>query len=321
MAPIMQRIFHRTTSARSLCLAALLAALLLFARPVPAMDSHGRDALFSLSHDGRVRSYTVHLPPSYDPVKSWPVVLVLHGGGGNGTQMAEMTGFSKKADREGFIAVYPNGSGRWQKRFLTWNAGNCCAWAYENRIDDVGFIRALIGQLKKDYVVDGNRVFATGISNGGMMSYRLACELSDQIAAIGPVAGGQNVDCSPARPVSVIILHGTSDLYVRYEGGAPLRMVDVRNPRVDRPVSEAVAFWVKNNRCADSPVAERKGKVTIARYGDCSAGTAVALYTLRNEGHTWPGGAKWAFWADEPSREISATDILWEFFRSHPKRN
>jgi len=318
----MQRIFLETPILRSLVPAALLASLLLLiACPAFATEGRGKDTVFSLRHDGRARTYAVHLPPSYDPAKSWPVVLILHGGGGQGTQIAEMTGFSEKADREGFIAVYPNGSGRWQNRFLTWNAGNCCAWAYENRIDDAGFIRALIGQLKKDYTVDEKRVFATGISNGGMMSYRLACELSDQIAAIGPVAGAQNVDCRPARPVSVIILHGTADLYVLYNGGAPLRMVDVRNPRVDRPVSAAVAFWVKRNGCADTPVKERKGKVIIERYGNCNAGTAVTLYTLQYEGHTWPGGTKWAFWADEPSREISATDVIWEFFRGHPKRD
>ena len=177
-----------------------------------------------------MRTYLVHLPASYSKDKAWPVVLVFHGGGGNGEQMAGMTGFSRKADREGFIAVYPNGSGRWQNRFLTWNAGNCCAYAYENGIDDVGFIRALIGKLKKDYAVDERRVFATGISNGGMMSYRLACGLSDLIAAIGPVAGAQNIDCEPKRPVSVVILHGTADLYVRYKGGTPLRMVDVLQP-------------------------------------------------------------------------------------------
>jgi len=301
--------------------AALLAALLLVAGPACAMDGGGKDTLSSLRNDGRDRTYTVHLPPSYDPAKRWPVVLVLHGGGGHGAQMARMTGFSRKADREGFIAVYPDGSGRWQSRFLTWNAGNCCAWAYENRIDDTGFIRALIDKLKQDYAVDERRVFATGISNGGMMSYRLACELSDRIAAIGPVAGAQNTDCRPAQPVSVVILHGTADLHVLYNGGAPLRMVDFRNPRVDRPVSEAVAFWVKHNRCGASPVREKRGTVVVERYRDCTAGTAVTLYTLQGEGHTWPGGTKWAFWADEPSREISATDVIWEFFKAHPKRD
>jgi len=317
----MQRIFQGPATLRSFLAVVLAALLALAACPTCAADAKARDTLYSLRHDGRARTYLVHLPPAYDRAKSWPVVLVFHGGGGHGEQMARMTGFSGKADREGFIAVYPNGSGRWQNRFLTWNAGNCCAWAYENRIDDVGFIRALIGQLKKDYAVDEKRVFATGISNGGMMSYRLACELSDRIAAIGPVAGAQNVDCRPAQPISVIILHGTADLHVLYNGGAPLRMVDVRNPRVDRPVSAAVDFWVKRNRCADPPAKERKGKVVVERYGHCDADTAVTLYTLLYEGHTWPGGTKWAVWADEPSREVTATDVIWEFFRSHPKRD
>jgi polyhydroxybutyrate depolymerase len=315
----MQRIFQSTLAKRSLLLA--VACLLLTTCPAFGESGQGKDTLLSLRHDGRVRTYLVHLPASYSKDKAWPVVLVLHGGGGHGEQMAEMTGFSRKADREGFIAVYPNGSGRWQTRFLTWNSGNCCAWAYENRIDDAGFIRALIGELKQDYAVDGRRVFATGISNGAMMSYRLACELSDLIAAIGAVAGAQNIECRPAQPVSVVILHGTADLHVLYKGGAPLRMVDVGNPRVDRPVSEAVAFWVKHNRCGESPAKENKGKVAVESYGGCAAVTAVTLYTLQDEGHTWPGGTKWAFWADEPSREISATDVTWEFFKDHPRRN
>ena len=312
----MQRIIDDPPVRRALLLAA--ACLLLLACTAFAEDARGKDTRFSIQYEGRERSWIVHQPPSYNPGKRWPVVLVFHGGGGNGEQMAGMTGFSHKADREGFLAVYPNGTGRWQNRFLTWNAGNCCAYAYENHIDDVGFIRALIGQLKKDFSVDERRVFAAGISNGAMMSYRLACELSDQIAAIGPVAGAQNIDCKPARPVSAIILHGTADLHVLYKGGTPLRMADVRNPRVDRPVAEAVAFWVKYDRCRENPSREKKGKVTVESYGGCIAGRAVTLYTLADEGHTWPGGTKWAFWADEPSREISATDVIWDFFKNHP---
>ena len=132
----MQRIFQSTLAKRSLFFAS--ACLLLTSCPAFAKDSQGKDTLSSLRHDGRVRTYLVHLPASYSKDKAWPVVLVFHGGGGHGEQMASMTGFSRKADREGFIAVYPNGSGRWQNRFLTWNSGNCCAWAYENRIDDSG---------------------------------------------------------------------------------------------------------------------------------------------------------------------------------------
>ncbi len=313
----MQRLITHVAVKRALIFAA--ACLMIAAGQVFAGESPGKDASLSLRHDGRTRTYLIHLPASYNKDKAWPVVLVFHGGGGNGEQMAKLTGFSRKADQEGFIAVYPNGTGLWQSRFLTWNAGNCCAWAYENRIDDIGFIRALIAKLKKDYAVDDRRMYATGISNGGMMSYRLACELSDQIAAIGPVAGAQNLDCKPLKPVSIIVLHGTADLYVRYEGGPPLRMFDVRNPRVDRPVSQAVGFWVKEDGCTEKPARERNGRVTVERYSGCSAGTAVTLYTLQDEGHTWPGGPKWAFWADEPSREVSATDVIWEFFRHHPR--
>jgi len=116
----------------------------------------------------------------------------------------------------------------------------------------------------------------------------------------------------------VVILHGTADLHVLYKGGAPQRMADARNPRIDRSVPEAVAFWVKHNRCRENPTREEKGKVAVESYGGCAAGTAVTLYTLKDEGHTWPGGTKWAFWADEPSREISATDVIWEFFKNHP---
>jgi len=315
----MQRIFHGPAAARALLTAALAALLVLAPRPACAADAKARDTLYSLRHDGRARTYLVHLPPAYDRAKSWPVVLVFHGGGGHGEQMAQMTGFSGKADREGFIAVYPNGTGRWQNRFLTWNAGNCCAYAYENRVDDVGFVRALIAQLNKDFSVDPRRVYVTGISNGGMMSYRLACELSDLVAAAGPVAGAQNIGCRPSGPVSLVVLHGTADLHVRYGGGPPLRMADARNPRVDRPVSEAVAFWARHNGCSEKPAVAKRGKVAIESYGGCAAGTAVTLYTLHDEGHTWPGGTKWAFWADEPSREISATDAIWEFFRAHPK--
>jgi len=144
----MQRLIDDVPAKRALLLAA--AFLLLFTCPSFAETDGGKDTLFSFQLGGRERSWLVHRPPSYNPGKSWPVVLVFHGGGGSGEQMARMTGFNKLSDKEGFIVVYPNGTGLWQNRFLTWNAGNCCAYAYENHIDDVGFVRALIAQLKKD---------------------------------------------------------------------------------------------------------------------------------------------------------------------------
>ena len=118
-----------------------------------------------------------------------PLVVVLHGGGGNAENIEEVTGFSEKADEEGFIVVYPDGSGRLDRYLLTWNAGFCCGYALENNIDDVGFIRALIEYLQEKYAINRNMIYVTGISNGGMMSYRLGAELSDIVAAIAPVAG------------------------------------------------------------------------------------------------------------------------------------
>ena len=295
------------------------AALLLPAPAAGRAGTAGAERMREMVHDGRSRSYLVHLPAFYSAKKKYPLVLVLHGGGGNATLTARMTGFSEKADREGFIAVYPNGTGRIEGLFLTWNAGNCCGFALDEKEDDTGFLKALLQRLKREYPVDPGRVFVTGISNGGMMSYRLACELAGEIAAIGPVAGSMNIECRPARPVSVVALHGTRDDYVRYEGGAPGVQADW-HPREDRPVRETITFWARHNRCDPSPRREQKGKVTAERYAGCAEGTAVVLYTIQDEGHTWPGGRKWAFWAEEPTREVSATDVIWDFFSKHPRK-
>lgn len=278
------------------------------------------DRLFRLLHGGEERSYLVHLPPAYDGKKPLPLVLVLHGGGGEAEGMARITRFSEKADRKGFIAVYPNGMGILSRQFLTWNAGNCCGPALDFDTDDVGFIRALLKKLKKDFSIDTKRIYVTGLSNGGMMSYRLACELSGDIAAIAPVAGAMNVECKPERPLSVVIFHGTEDGHVRYDGGEPLVRADWHD-RTDRPVKETVALWVKFNGCRPQAQTSVKGNVQIERYSGCREGTEVVLYTIRGEGHSWPGGRRWAPWAAVPTREISATDLIWEFFASHPRKD
>ena len=269
---------------------------------------------------GRVRSYLLHIPPSPDRGRPLPVVIVLHGGGGNAEGVAQVSGFNAKADEERFIVIYPNGTGRLRNRLLTWNSGNCCGYAHENNVDDVSFIRSLIGQVQRDLTVDGRRIFVTGISNGGMMSYRLACELSDTVAAIAPVAGALNYEqCNPARPVSVVAFHGTADEHVLYEGGEPRRRVD-ENPRVDRSVAESIGYWVKRDQCANSARKERPGGVIIENYAGCRDGTGVRLYTLEGQGHAWPGGESRAGGADRPTTAVKATDAMWEFFSSHPKR-
>jgi polyhydroxybutyrate depolymerase len=153
-----------------------------------------------------------------------------------------------------------------------------------------------------------------------MMAYKLGCELSHRIAAIAPVAGALNVDrCSPEDPVSVIAIHGTADEHVLYEGGPPKKSLDP-HPRVDRPVSYAISFWVKHNRCITEAQRTVEGNIVLEKYSNGRDGTEVFLYTINGGDHAWPGGRRTISWMDEPGQEISATDIIWEFFRDHPKR-
>src|SRR5437879_1570747 len=141
-----------------------------------------------LQVDKRTRTYLVHVPPNYDPKKPTPVVLAYHGGGSNAVQMVRFCGLNETADKHGFLVVYPNGTGLLEGA-LTWNGGNCCGFAMQHQVDDVGFTRALLDDLGKVANVDPKRVYATGMSNGAILAYRLASELSDRIAAIAPVGG------------------------------------------------------------------------------------------------------------------------------------
>jgi len=272
----------------------------------------------SFTFAGRERSYLIHLPSALGNAPL-PLVFVLHGGGGNAEGAAKMSGMSPLADKENFIVVYPDGTGRLEDRVLTWNAGNCCGYALDNQVDDVGFIRALIEELRAVYPIDAQRVYATGISNGGMMAYRLACELSDQFAAIAPVAGALNADCRPAQPVSAVSFHGTADRSVLYDGGAPKQQLD-SHPRTDNSVAYAISFWVRQDGCATTPRRVEHGNTVQDEYGDCVNGTGVALYAIKGGGHAWPGGDRLSLLLDQPTQEISATDVMWEFFTRHPKR-
>lgn len=284
------------------------------------VDSASHPAGDSASHpagDQRTRTYRVHIPPApgHTPL---PLVIVLHGGGGNDDNAARMTGMSAKADRENFIVVYPDGSGRLGDKLLTWNSGNCCGYAAENNIDDVGFIRALIGKLQTQYPIDAQRIYVTGMSNGAMMAHRLACEASDLIAAIGPVAGALNVECQPARPVAVIAFNGMQDKHVLFQGGAPQKSLDSR-PRVDTSVADTISFWVKHNRCQSTPLHTEKGNILRDEYGGCAGDASVVLYTIKDGGHAWPGGQRGSLFGDGPTQEISATDLMWEFFKQHAR--
>lgn len=286
-------------------------------RNVAATNVPSNDRQESITVDGRTRTYTVHVPTKITTPTS--LVIVLHGGGGSDDNAERMTGMSAKADKEGFVVAYPNGSGRLDDKLLTWNSGNCCGYALDEKIDDVKFISALIDQMIANYKVDPKRVYVTGISNGGMMSYRVACELADKVAAIAPVAGALNVECKPSQPVSVIAFHGTSDQHVLYAGGKPKVQAD-NHERVDHSVEFAISFWVKQNSCGTTPQKTEKGNVVSEIYSGCKSNTGVALYTIKGGGHAWPGGLGGTLIADAPTKEISATDVMWEFFAKHPKQ-
>ncbi len=270
---------------------------------------------------GVKRSYIVHLPKRDQPGKKLPVVFVLHGGTANAENAIRMSQMNPKADAEGFIAVYPNGTGKFQDRLLHWNDGSQRSGERETNADDIAFFRQLIKQLEKDYSIDSRRIYATGLSNGAIMVYRLGCELSDKLAAIAPVAGALNYNKSlPANPISVIIFHGTADEYVPYNGG--IGKASGGRKRNDQSVAYAVDFWVKHNACKPIAAREEFGNIIKEQYSGGRANTEVVLYTVKEGGHSWPGGIKGIRYGnvDEPTQEISATNLIWEFFQKHPKK-
>ncbi len=286
------------------------------AEPRPAEAGTNQRAL---DHDGRERNYQLHIPPAYDGTTLQPVVLVFHGGGGTANNAINQTHFDKVADANGFIAVFPNGSGLLRRVLLTWNAGNCCGYAVENEVDDVGFVCALISELTSTLAIDPRRVYATGLSNGAIMSYLLACEAADLIAAIGPVAGAQNSpNCSPASQVSLIAIHGDADGAVPYEAGTPETQPDRRN-RVDNSVAASTGFFVTLDGCDAQPTRSQSGSIGHDTWGGCADGRGVELYTVGGGGHAWPGGEPGFAGSDTPMTEIDASELIWAFLAAHPK--
>jgi len=274
---------------------------------------------YSITHNQRSRFYDLHVPKRYKRNRRLPLVIVLHGGGGNGGSVKRMTGMSAKADKEGFIVAYPYGTGRFRKFALTWNAANCCGYANEKNIDDVGFISAMIDKIQKDYGVDPRRIYATGISNGGMMAFRLGVHLSNKIAAIAPVAAAFNEkDIQPEHPVSLLMINGILDKRVLYEGGfGPEAAIQ----REDRSVAATIALWIDFNKCyPESEVSHLQNRlVSKDEFKQGLDQTSVVLYTLNGGGHAWPGGRSNFAISDTPNPKISATDIIWEFFKNNPK--
>lgn len=289
----------------------------LAADPLPAGDHRQK-----IEVDGRDRSFLVHVPPQYDPRTPTPVVLVFHGAGMSASSIIPFSGMNAKSDEAGFIAVYPNGTGL--ARFYTFNAGGRRGKMAEGSADDVKFVRALLDHLATIISVDSQRVFATGMSNGGMMCYRLAAELNDRIAAIAPIAGTLAVEVAELkRPVSVMHFHGTADAIVPMGGPAD------GNPRMltFNSVADTISLWTRLDGCpsegvtSEIPCREDDGtSVRQTRYGPGRDGTEVVLIEIEGGGHTWPGQKSPAKFIGKSTLNISANDLMWEFFQRHPLR-
>lgn len=246
-----------------------------------------------------------------------PLVLDFQGGGGSPSRVRAQTGFSSVAGAAGAIVVYPAGSGPiGNDRLLTWNAGTCCGYAQRENIDEVTFARALLDTLEATYRVDTRRVFATGLSNGGMMTYLVGCRLSDRFAAIAVVSGELTEPCHPARPMSVLIIHGTADENLPYNGGIGQNALDKHDVR---PVSYAVDSWRNADRCNGVPVVAKTGNVTHSVWSGCADNTAVELFTIDGGAHSWPGAQRTMRALVAPSDDLDATKIAWNFFLSHPR--
>ena len=252
-----------------------------------------------------------------------PLVIVLHGGGGNGERIARVTGIGEIADREGFVAAFPDGTGKLRHRLLTWNDGVLPVYAKDHDVDDVGFLREVVRDVARRVPIDSTRVFVAGHSNGGMMCHRLAREAADLFAGIAVVAGAMNYTASDTdSPLAVMLVHGTADEHVKYDGGRPDRAIGRARRREDASVQAAIDYYVARNGLVAYPerVVEptRKG-VTIDTYdrqkGSGLSPTPVTVITLTGGGHAWPGSrvAPGPMLRD-PVFDFDASQAIWDFF-------
>ena len=260
------------------------------------------------------RTYTVRLPSAYDGSTPLPLVIAMHGGFGSGTQLENQSQLSVTAEQEGFIVVYPDGVPS-PINIRTWNAGGCCGYAMNNTIDDVGFIDALLDTLQADFAIDPLRIYATGMSNGGFMSYRLACELSERISAIAPVAATMTIDeCEPVRAMPVIALHSYLDTSVPYLGGIGDGVSNHYNSPMD---SVQNAFALRANCTVLNDTIVDDAEMTVIRWHDCACGHEVITYMTQDGGHSWPGGLQTGGIGDPPSAVINANELMWDFFQQY----
>jgi polyhydroxybutyrate depolymerase len=290
-----------------------------------ARDGAAEVSTRTIAQGATTRSYVLYAP---DDSRSGPrpLIVAMHGGMGTAQQMMRFSRFNALAAKEGFAVVYPQGISR------RWNDGRIFRGRSETDADDVGFIRAVVADAAKTVPIDRGRIFATGISNGGFMSFRLACEAADLFRAIAPVTATMPDDlaprCKPSAPIAVLLINGTSDPLVPYEGGhvrGPFNTLRGAIWSTDR----TVGFWARHNRCPTAPViaawpdrdTKDGSRVIESDYRGC-AGARVRLLRIEGGGHTWPGGMQYlpAGFIGATNRDFDATEAIWDFFNRLPPR-
>jgi polyhydroxybutyrate depolymerase len=298
----------------------LVAALLLVFSFVARSDGNSKG---SLTVDGHERSYEFHVPATYKTEQPVPLVLILHSRLGDGRGTAALTHFNKVSDAHGFLAVYPDGLHR------SWADGRKVTDSDKEGIDDVKFLSELIHNLSSAHPIDGSRIYVAGISNGGFMTQRVACELSDQIAAVGVVAAtmGEQIaaSCHPAKPVSVLMMQGSLDTFVPIQGG-PMGPHGSRGQILSlRATAEK---WAAFDGCNSTPETSTlpdnaRDGTTVQResFSGCKERTEVVAYTVEGGGHTWPGGKQYlpAAIIGKTTRNLDGSETLWEFFARHSR--
>lgn len=304
--------------------ALLLSLALLISGPATAgwrdRTNNDQATVIDLRHNGEQRRYALYIPPGLDPDKPAALVLAFHGGGGHAEFMVDDAryGLIGKAREAGFVVAFPNGHSRFPRgRLATWNAGGCCGNARDSNSDDVGFTRAVVADIGRRVAIDRQRIFATGMSNGGMMAYRLACEAADLVRAVAAVAGTEAVaDCRPSRPVPILHIHARNDTHVLFDGGAgPEAFRDTSKVMDFVSVPETVRRWVSRNACRTTPerVLAHPG-AWCERYSGCRDEATVELCVTSDGGHSWPGADSVRRGKEGASQALDASDTIWAFF-------
>jgi len=296
-------------------------------QPVPAPGNHNESLEVGVGAKKMTRTLLVHVPPGFDGKSKVPVVFMLHGAGGSGEGVMPETGWDTKSDREGFIAVFPDGTPPHPllpARFLTnprlWNDGSGRGAIGVDNVDDLGFISAMIDFLEAHYSADAARIYCTGFSNGASMTFSVGLNLANRIAAIAPVAGHLwQREKSLAYPVPLLYIVGTDDPLNPLGGGKvklPWEAIQDRPP-----IEDSLKEWERMLGCGpEVQTARSKGVLEVA-YDQCAKGGEVEYYRVDGLGHIWPGGKNRLpeKFVGKPSDALNATDVIWEFFKAHPR--